>query len=131
VPSAGFDPFDPADLALSPEQLANITIVKAKTMPRKRAEPFIMRVPLRWMEQASRLPGRCIAVGLLLWFLAGRQKRRTVSFCLARGATLNVSEKATRAALRQLATAGLAIVTGKPGRGLEVTILDVNRGDES
>jgi hypothetical protein len=124
MPEADFDPFDLRNLALPPEGLAKVRIVKVPSA-RPPKDPFIMRVPLCWMERASRLPGQCIAVGLLLWYLTGRTRRKTVTFCLSRGRTLNVSEKATRAALRQLAAAGLVRVVRRPGRGLEVTILEV------
>jgi hypothetical protein len=128
MPETDFDPFDPRNLALPPEELAKVRIVKAPSA-RPPKDPFIMRVPLRWVEQASRLPGQCITVGLLLWYLSGRTRRKTVTFCLSRGRTLNVGEWATRQALRQLAAADLVAIARKPGRGLEVTILDAPSGE--
>lgn len=127
MPEAAFDPFDPRNLSLPPEELATVRIVKAPTS-RLRKEPFIMRVPLRWAAQAARLPGQCLAAGLLLWFLAGRTRRTTVTFCQSRGRDMGLSERTTRRALRQLETAGLVSIVRKPGRGLEVTILDVREG---
>jgi hypothetical protein len=128
MPKADFDPFDPRNLALPPEELAKVCIVKV-TSARPRKDPFIMRVPLHWAQAANRLPGQALAVGLHLWYLAGRTRRRTVTFCLARVAEWGLGEWATRRALRQLAAAGLAVVTRKPGRGLEVTLLDVPPGE--
>jgi hypothetical protein len=121
---ADFDPFDPRSLTLPPEELVNIQITKVTSTRRPSKGCFLMRVPWRWLEQASRLPGSCVAVGLLVWHQSNLRKRRTFTFCLVRGEALNVSEKATRAALHQLEAAGLVAITRKPGRGLEVTLLE-------
>jgi hypothetical protein len=131
MPSTSFDPFDPTELALSSDQLASISITKARLTPRRKAKPFIMRVPYDWACQAARLPGRCAAVGEILWFLAGRARSRAVLFCLARGRDMGLSKKATRAAIRHLATAGLVSIVRKPGRGLEVTLLDATTEKET
>jgi DNA-binding GntR family transcriptional regulator len=44
---------------------------------------------------------------------------------------MGLSKKATRAAIRHLATAGLVSIVRKPGRGLEVTLLDATTEKET
>jgi len=126
MPDATFDPFDPAGLALSPEQLDGIAVTKVKLARRPRAEPFLYRVPMAWAYAAGRLRHHAWDVGTLLWFEAGRRKTRTITFCLARGEAMGLSEDTTRRALHRLEAAGLVSITRKAGRGLEVTILDGN-----
>jgi hypothetical protein len=75
------------------------------------------------LEAAARLPGKALAVGLCLWREAGRHRRRTVKVCQGR-LGLGVGEQAARRGLRHLAKAGLVTIGRRPGRGLEVTLLD-------
>src|SRR5262249_55807271 len=93
-----------------------------------RGETFLKAVPMRWLAVAARLPGQCLAVGILLWFWEGRRKSRTFTFCLARGEAFGVSAQAARRALRRLEANGLVTLIRKSGRGLEVTILDAPTG---
>ena len=81
-------------------------------------------VPWRWLLRAMTLPGRALAVGLILWQLRGMAGRRTVTFCLARAATDGIPTTTARRAVRELERAGLVAIYRKPGRGLEVTLLD-------
>ena len=69
------------------------------------------------------LSGKALALSLVLWREAGRHHRRTVKLCLGH-VGLGVSEYAARRALRALEAAGLVTILRKPGRGLEVTLLD-------
>jgi hypothetical protein len=70
------------------------------------------------------LPGKSLAVGLLLWREFGCTKDRTVHFCLARAVTEGIPTTTARRAIRELERAGLVTIRRKPGRGLEVTIVD-------
>jgi DNA-binding IscR family transcriptional regulator len=72
------------------------------------------------------LPGKALAVGLMLWFQSGLTRRRTVHFCLAHAATQGVPTSTARRAVRELERAGLVTVQRKPGRGLDVTLLDAD-----
>ena len=73
-----------------------------------------------------RLPGKALAVGLMLWLQRGMSGRRTVLFCLARAAADGIPTTTARRAIRELERAGLVSIKRKPGRGLEVTILDAS-----
>jgi hypothetical protein len=121
------DPFDPSNLRLDEPALQRLTEApsRPKKPPRHRPGEWFLRgpVPWLWLEAAARLPGKALAVGLCLWREAGRRRQQTVATCLTR-AGLGVSEYAARRALRSLEVAGLVSIRRKPGRGLEVTILD-------
>ncbi len=82
-------------------------------------------IPLAWLSAAARLPGKApLAVGLAIWFEAGR--RRSNEFILTT-AILNrfgVHRKAKYKALSELEHARLIRVYRKPRRNPVVTILD-------
>jgi hypothetical protein len=121
------DPFDPASLAL-PGGAAPPAPPKPASPPRHRPGEWFLRgpVPWPWLEIAARLPGKALALALCLWREAGRRRRRTVPLSLTR-AGLGVNEQAARRALRSLETAGLVEVLRRPGRGLEVSLLEAPR----
>jgi hypothetical protein len=72
------------------------------------------------------LPGKALAVGLMLWLRRGMTGRRTVTFCLTRAAADGVPTTTARRAMRELEQAGLVAVARRPGRGLEVTLLNAD-----
>ncbi len=122
------DPYEPDNLrwggaVLQAEDAAQLS----KSPPRHRPGQWFLRgpVPWPWLEAAARLPGKApLAVSLCLWREAGRRHRRTVKVCSTRLA-LGVSEDVARRALRLLACAKLVQIDRRTGRGLEVTLLDV------
>jgi hypothetical protein len=81
-----------------------------------------------WLKRAAGLPGRALAVGLVLWHKVGWQKCSCVPLCLSHGAELGIGRDATRRGLRALADAGLVTFCSQPGRCLEVTLLDAETG---
>jgi hypothetical protein len=70
------------------------------------------------------LPGKALAVGLTLWHLRGMAGRPAIHFCLSRAAENGIPARTARRAVRALERAGLVAITRRPGRGLDVTILD-------
>lgn len=80
-------------------------------------------IPWPWIETAARLPGKSpLAVGLILWHLAGCKCSRTVEFCLRRATALGMSWRTASRAIDLLERAGLVTTAARPGRCLEVTI---------
>jgi hypothetical protein len=71
-----------------------------------------------------RLPGKALAVGLMLWLQYGITGDRTVTFCLSRAAADGIPRRTAQRAMEALERAGLVSVRRRPGRGLEVTILE-------
>jgi hypothetical protein len=120
------DPFDLGALRLSDEELVNLLGRAPKKPPRPRLGGKFLRgpVPWTWIARAFRLPGKALAVGLLLWREAGCADRATVRFRggLARG--LGAHPDTARRGLQALEAAGLVRVERPSGRCLEVTLLD-------
>jgi hypothetical protein len=82
-------------------------------------------IPWSWLVRAMALPGAALAVALILWREAGIVKRLTVAAGHSRNRRCGILPDAGRRALRNLEKAGLVSIARKPGRGLEVTILEV------
>ena len=108
------DPYDPADLSLSGEMPHAST---PKHPPRhKKGEKFLRGpIPLLWIDVASRLPGKALAVGLRVWFESGCRGDRTVSVTLARLARAGMTTSTARRAVRELERAGLITVERPTG----------------
>jgi hypothetical protein len=121
------DNFDPATLQGTERDWEALRSPPPKPSPRTRQREAFLKgpIPWAWLEVAARLPGKALQVALLLWREAGCCKRRTVTFCLLHGQRLGMGEDTTRRSVRRLASAGLVTVRHRPGRGLEVTILDL------
>src|SRR5262245_2916755 len=118
------DPLDLSRFAIPLEVFPSPT--SARKPPRHRKGQWFLRgpVPWDWVVVAQRLPGEALALGLCLWREVGRCRRRTVTLCLRRPG-LPLGLQPARRALRCLEAAGLVSVIRKPGKGLEVTLLDV------
>jgi DNA-binding transcriptional ArsR family regulator len=94
------------------------------TLPGGGSGAFLLGpLPWGWLDRAARLPGQALAVGLILWFRHGLTGAKALRLCLER-VGFAVSEQAGRRAVRALEGAGLVSVVRRPGRGLDVTILD-------
>ena len=79
-------------------------------------------LPLDWMQQAARQPGKTLQVALALWYLAGLQKSRTVKLASKPLEAMGVSRDAKYDALARLVSAGLVAVDQKPGQAPIVTL---------
>jgi hypothetical protein len=86
-------------------------------------------IPLNWLSVASGLSGKAaLAVGLAIWFEAGRRKSKEVRLTTAILQRFNVNRKAKYTALKALEKAGLVKVHRVPRRNPVVTILDAPNG---
>jgi hypothetical protein len=84
-------------------------------------------VPLAWLTVATRLPGKSpLAVGLALWFEAGRRRSKKVTLTSAILARFNVDRKSKYRGLASLERAGLVKVVRVPRRNPEVTIIEAH-----
>jgi hypothetical protein len=79
-------------------------------------------VPLAWLNRASRLPGKALAVALAIWYVAGMEKSGTVRLTRSALMAFNVGRKAAYRALAALERAGLVQVERKRGSCTKVTI---------
>jgi hypothetical protein len=116
---------DPEDLRI--DHPAPAKSVCSGRPPRHRPTEPVLKgpIPLAWLERAGRLPGKALAVALVLWYLAGLTGKRTVHICLTKSRRLGLTEASARRGLKALEGAKLVEVRRLPGRGLEVTLLDV------
>jgi hypothetical protein len=98
-----------------------------KTKPKKITGEFLKGpIPLPWLTAASMLSGKApLAVGLAVWFEAGRRKSTEVKLTTAILKRFNVNRKAKYTALKSLEKAGLIRVRREPRRNPVVTILDL------
>ena len=87
-------------------------------------------IPWRWLVLAGQLPGRALAVGVLLWHLVGIQNRGTVRLLPSKTRSLGLSPRAARRGLTALEGAGLVAVDRHRGRSPDVTVLDAPLADE-
>jgi len=67
-------------------------------------------IPWPWIEVAARLPGKALAVGLVLWREAGMDGLGSVKLTTAKLAGLNLDRAAKARALKGLEAAGLVHV---------------------
>lgn len=101
-----------------------------RSAPPKRRAPFLKGpVPLAWLAMASCLPGRALAVGVVLWFQAGLQGAHEVKLTNQTLGPFGVDRFAKRRALDALAAAGLVSVTHHRGRSPLVRLHEAPQPD--
>ena len=101
----------------------------SKKPPRHRPGQEFLRgpIPLAWLRAATVLPGKALAVGLVLWFKAGITKRREVKMTTKLLHKFGLSRYAGYRSLVALEKAGLVTTDRRQGRCPRVTIL---RGEQ-
>jgi hypothetical protein len=120
-------PFDPDrwEMPADREQVPAPAVKKKRPSRPRRSDRFLKGpVPWPWLVRAMALPGKSLAIGLILWLQCGIARRQTVLFCLARAVDDGIPTSTARRAVRALEQAGLVAIRRRPGRGLEVTVLD-------
>src|SRR5687768_16399002 len=81
-------------------------------------------VPFEWLATAACLPGAALAVGIVLWHLAGlRKTRQRLSLSNERVKPFCVTRHSKDRALGALTTAGLVLVERKGGRSPRVSLV--------
>lgn len=98
--------------------------------PRKGEKFLAGPIPLGWLEQAGRLPGRALHIGIALWFQAGLRRNATVTMPTEFLRQMGVDRFAGARALRGLESAGLVSVERAPGRKPVVTISETRLSTE-
>ena len=94
---------------------------------RKKATHFIPPVPLGWFDRACVLPGKALAVGLILWRLATMRHTDTVTLTQAALKQHGLGRWVKYDALRSLECAGLISVRRLTRKNPEVTLLRPDR----
>lgn len=77
-------------------------------------------IPYPWLVTAAELPGKALAVGIIIWTWAGIFRRTdTIPISLSK---MPLQRMAASRGLSKLEGAGLVTVTRRPGRSTSVTI---------
>ena len=90
--------------------------------------PFLKGpIPMAWLNEAARLPGKALNLGIAIWWLAGMAQTKTFKLTGKALAQLGVSRDAAADALKRLEGRGLIRVQRAPGQRPTVEILSVAR----
>jgi hypothetical protein len=118
------DAFDPARLTLPTNGSPALTSPTRRLPGRHTGREFVKGpIPLAWLARAARLPGKALAVGVVLWHLVGLRKSCTVKWAPSKAESLGVRRHAAYRAQRALEKEGLISVERKCGRCPVITIL--------
>jgi hypothetical protein len=98
--------------------------VQLKSERRRGQRPYVPALPLGLFERACVLPGKALAVYLVLWRQAHLEGRAEVVLTSARLRQHGLNRQAKRAARRQLEAAGLVRIEPRGRRNPAVTVLD-------
>jgi DNA-binding MarR family transcriptional regulator len=117
----------PSDLRIPTKRLQlDVTTRKLVSSPRK--ELFLRGpIPLEWLGEAAKLPGKTINVAIALWWRYGMAKGKPFKLTRMALKILNVKRDAASAGLARLEQAGLIQVERKPGQRPIVSILTAPR----
>ena len=86
--------------------------------------PFLRGpIPMAWLNEAARLPGKAINLGIAIWWLDGMAKTKTFKLTGKALDQLGVSRDAAADALKRLEGRGLIRVQRAPGQRPTVEIL--------
>ncbi len=106
-----------------------LRLASENTRARNRRAPFLKGpIPLPWIHCAASLPGKSLAIGLMLWWrfgLAGENPvKATMAHCLSFGVRTRAGRRAAISALKR---AGLVAVELSSTKAPRVTILDAGK----
>jgi hypothetical protein len=109
-------------------QLVSHTALPARTCPSPYQGRFVRGpLPLIWLQEASKCPGKGLHVSIALWYLAGLTRsldRLKCSYSLLRD--FGVNRHSAYRALRQLESANLVSIIRGHGRCPRVSLLKLN-----
>jgi hypothetical protein len=81
-------------------------------------------IPLNWLMEAARQPGKALHVGVALWYMSGLKRSRKIALSVSSLADFGVNRISGYRGLAALEAAGLVSVIRHPGRKPIVTLLD-------
>ena len=83
-------------------------------------------ISLPWLMRASRLPGRAIVVGIVIWFRVGLCQSKTITLTTTILTLFGVDRHAKRRSLVSLEKAGLISVDRRTGKNPTITVIEVS-----
>jgi hypothetical protein len=116
--------FEPGRLAWESSQHV-IPLPTKRVKARSHVEQCFLKgpIPWAWLQRATPLPGKALAVGLVLWFLKGLRRQNTVRLEPSKVRSLGLSRRQCYRGLEALEQAGLVAVQRQLGSAPTVTIL--------
>ncbi len=97
-----------------------------KYMDAPLSAPFLKGpIPMAWLNEAAKLPGKALNLGIAIWWLAGMAKSNTFKLTAKALDQLDVSRDAASSGLKRLEAQGLIRVQRSPGQRPTVEILSV------
>jgi hypothetical protein len=128
------DVFDPTQLKLGGSDVT-VPEVSDAAIPVQKVEPaylqtrkekrFIPPLPISQFDQACALPGKSLAIYLLLWRQTRLEKKQVVTLTSTSLQTHGISRHQKETALHRLEAARLIAVQRRDRRNPEVTLLDL------
>jgi hypothetical protein len=119
----------PSAIDLNPQQFSG----QATPWPKRGSRPSPQRtagrflkgpIPLDWLAEAAILPGKALHVGLLLWYLAGLNKRRgDLPLSPSQLPVFGLNRYSAYRGVIRLEAAGLVTVARQRGRAPRVTLV--------
>jgi hypothetical protein len=116
-----------------PARLSPASVAARTSQQTSRGKQFVRGpIPMAWLEMAADLPGKALAVGVLLWFRRGFNPSSTEPLTVTPTllARFGVSRKAGAAAVRRLDEAGLVTAEFSRGRCPRVMLRVPSEADE-
>ena len=115
-------------------RLPNDYIETCPKPPKKPRKPrvsgnFIRTIPLAWAMKASALPGKAFQVGVVLWYLCGLRKDKTIILANGLLEQFHISRQAKYRCLKALDGAGLITFEGRKDRNPKIAILTAESRD--
>jgi hypothetical protein len=80
-------------------------------------------IPIAWLMKASALPGKAFHIGIVLWYVCGLRKDKTIILANGLLEQFHISRQAKYRCLKALDGAGLITFEGRKDRNPRVTIL--------
>ena len=123
------DSFNPENLKLKAthknKKAAHIPSRKRTSTLLDPGEKFLKGpIPLKWLTNASKLPGKAFQIGIVLWYLGGLTKTCEVKLTNVVLAEFGIKKDAKRRGLESLEVAGLVSVKRRKYKNPIVTILN-------
>jgi hypothetical protein len=117
--------FDPSRWAVpdSEPPLTDPATDKERRTKGRKPAPFLKGpLPWPWLLRAMQLPGKTVAVALMLWKESGCQRARTFQFVPGRAAVEGISRWTIHRSLQRLESVGLIGIRRHSEQRLEITL---------